>query len=547
MVEAQAYANMGQTIQQIGQVGFQYAERIRKIDEAGKISALEANMNEDAAKFSIELMTREDTANWPTEWKERSGQWLTAAKEQGLSPEGMARFQERFTQWNTQRSIGFETQAATKAIELGRARISNSLNYHAAHENWDAYSNDLTMAREAGILSTPEFERGVMDMNTKRAAADLDAAVESNPGSLVNADEDTIRREYPGSTPEMVRYAKQRAEKQEVRLAADTARKLEDRIYSDTPPTIEQMEQDPEFVALKNGGNAKLAEGLKRELGARYDENIQRMRGTEPYQSMLMGKLAKDIAGLDATDDVAVYKVESLLRQMETGPMKNHLTGELTRRINGEPEDNSAVGLNLRVVDGAFKNGFFAKTKPEEPARVEKLVNEGFVSVANLREAGFNEEQAKAIFDGEDPARQTNGKRLAAMRDLYQNRADKGAIDKLREADPFKAAAVDAIISGESTVAYKSAETQAAEAGAQWKAAGEYAKTKKQLLEWAKANPKKAEDIEAVRGELLRIIGPTRDEDFIESTFEASDLDGMALPARDAPPFEPLDLPWIND
>ena len=178
MVEAKAYANLGETIQQVGQMGYHYAERVRKIDEGGKLAALEASMNEDAAQFSIDLMKREDTENWPGEWKERSGKWLDEAKKQGLSPEGMAKFQERYTQWNSQRSIGFEVTAATKAIELGRARISNAFDYYMGQEDYGAAERVLMDGGESGTYSSVEVEKGrnyvASESRRTGTAADID-------------------------------------------------------------------------------------------------------------------------------------------------------------------------------------------------------------------------------------------------------------------------------------------------------------------------------------------------------------------------------------
>jgi hypothetical protein len=541
MAQGEAMARMGQTIQAIGERGFQIAEKVRRIDEAGKMSAIFANMEEDAAQFSLELMKREDTEAWPAEWKQRSQQWQDRARESGLSPEALAEFQERYTRWNTQRSIGFEAMAANKAVELGSARVANSVRYLTGQGKFEDARQEVRNWQAAGGMDSPAAEKALMDIEAQQAEYELSDAIVNRPAEIVGASDETLLNQFPGATVSQVRYAKQQAAKQEVRIATDTARRIEDEIYSDTPPTPEAMEMDPRFKSLKEGGHAKLAESLKRDLAARYDEAIQRQRATPQYQSLIMGKVSKDVAELDATDHLAVYQAESLLRQMEAGPMKNHLAGELARRINGEPEDRTAMGMNLRMVDEAFKNGFFAAVKPEEPARVDQLVSDGFLSIGNLRAVGFSEEQAKKIYEGDDAAKQTNARRAAAMKNLWQNRADKQAIGT---ADPFKAATVKAILAGESTVKYKSEETRAAESAAQWSAASTYAKTKKQLLEWSKANPKKAEDIDAVRAELLRIIGPTRDEDFIDATYGADLMDGTLF--FDPLP-EPTDLPFFHD
>jgi hypothetical protein len=98
-------------------------------------------------------MKREDSSNWPQEWQKRADTWRQEAKKKKLSPAAQAKFEEKFLDWNTRRSIQFETQAATKGIELARGKVANAYQFHMGNQNYEAAETALITAHESGIFS----------------------------------------------------------------------------------------------------------------------------------------------------------------------------------------------------------------------------------------------------------------------------------------------------------------------------------------------------------------------------------------------------------
>lgn len=167
MATGAATAAFGQTIAAVGDMGLAIAHKVRLADEAAKTEDLFSQFELEANKFTIGLMTRQDSENWPDEWASLSNQFKEAAGEKKLSPDGMGRFQSRFQDWNTRRTIHLETVAANKTIETANATFANSYqsrldagDYGGAEEvaaNWQA----------SGLKSAPEID--ALRRNTHQA------------------------------------------------------------------------------------------------------------------------------------------------------------------------------------------------------------------------------------------------------------------------------------------------------------------------------------------------------------------------------------------
>lgn len=223
MAHGEAMARMGQTLQHIGERGFQIAEKVRKIDEAGKISALFANFDEEAAEFSNQLMTRSDTEAWPAEWKQRSAAMRERMKEVGISPEGMANADREFTQWASNRSIGFETQAATKALHMGRAQVGNALKYYASRNDSEGYKREADRGLASGTMDPVEYEQALREGDEIFTRNALDEDIQNDPDEVLERMKDPQKflADNPGTTTAMMDYLARNAKdrKEELRAA----------------------------------------------------------------------------------------------------------------------------------------------------------------------------------------------------------------------------------------------------------------------------------------------------------------------------------------
>lgn len=513
MAQGEAMARMGNTIQQVGALGFELAGKVRRIEEAGKITALEANMNEDASQFSLELMKREDTANWPAEWKERSGKWLDEAKKQGLSPEGLARFQERFTQWNSQRSIGFETQAASKAVELSRARFGNALNYHASRNDWNSYGKTLDDARASGVISSPDHERGVMDMNAKKAQDEIKASTETNPDSILNAADADLLRQFPNSTPDMISDARRHARTVRREQDQDIINKGLDAIYGDKV-------NDPKELLAMAHGRPLLAQHLKNAL-EQYQSDGYREKLADPVnQAAAAGRARALLASYkpaDAgTEDTQAIEIGIALRQLPTGGDAGAVRSELENVL----KDKQAMrNTEVKTIGDAYAKALGdvqkqeldklpSLKKPDEVMAVKKAIDDGFLrDPAKLTALGFSPDQTAAIIegkvDGAKPKTITDEKRAEAFRKLWVSKAN----PQSQTADPVVAAAGLAIANRSREVfSGDPAAFQAAEA-ARMEATIRHGQQQIELKQYLRLNPKAGE--EDIKKKVFDITGRT--------------------------------------
>lgn len=230
MAEADAMSRMGETISAVGQQGFQVAEKVRKIEEAGKMSAFFSNLDEEAAQFSNELMTRSDTGAWPTEWKEKTTEMRDRLKGLGISPEGRARAELEFGDWSSRRSIQFETQAASKAVAMGRAQAVQSMNYYASRGDLDSYRREADRALQGGILNPVEHEQALRDGETIATETALDEDIRNDPAGVLArlADRDAFMAANPGANLNMIEHAERKAQGQASEFRANELDQIED-------------------------------------------------------------------------------------------------------------------------------------------------------------------------------------------------------------------------------------------------------------------------------------------------------------------------------
>jgi hypothetical protein len=202
----------------------------------------------------------------------------------------------------------------------------------------------------------------------------------------------------------------------------------------------------------------------------------------------------------------------------------------LTKKLNGEPADDSALGMNLRLVRDAFKAGFFEKAKPSEGFPTQRAINEGFLKDESKLSQLFTPEQIAEINaktgekSDKDP---TNASRTNAIKRLWASRK---VSDK---ADPYVVATAEAIVNGDTDIKWKSEETTKNESARAWKARADYGRVMDHVTRWAKAHPKAT--VDDIRKEAVRVAAPNDEQDFLQSAFEGAGFDpeietGMVLP-----------------
>ena len=487
IAEGAAMARLGETIAQVGEQGMQIAGKLRKIEEAGKMSALFSNMEKEASDFSIDLMRREDTGAWPQEWQEKSAAWKTAAREQGLSPEGQAVFDQRFANWNTERSIQFETVAANKAFELGKGRIMNSYASNMGLRNYAAAEQNLADGRDVGLIDSAQYDKGIYQLKAQEAGDNLGDEVKENPrGFLERAKAKTL---YPGETYDMHDRAVKQAEAQ----VRDNLLGTQDRILNGI---ADGTLDTPAKIAAQGGdlGAADVAE-LQYKLSLRNDA-VEKQRLSRPdVQAGLIGEISATLRTLAPDDTDGQVALQRQISDLPAGEIKNKLSGEFGALIKGESvEAKSYADFVMGQLDASYDAGRFGKPgKPDNIATAD-LVKDGFLKdTGKIQRLGYSESQAEDIADAakKDPAAgQKKFIELWKDRDLGSVKASEIELDTAR-----------ALRNGQGTVGWDNP----ASVAERLSTAQRYGMAKMKMTEYLKLNPQaKKEEIDK---QFLKITG----------------------------------------
>jgi hypothetical protein len=487
MAQGAAMARMGETIAQVGEQGLQIAGKIRRIEEAGKMAALFANMEKEASDFSNDLMRREDTGAWPQEWKEKADAWKSSAREQGFSPEGQAVFEQRFSNWNTDRSIHFETVAANKAFELGKGRIMNSYASNMGLRNYDAAAQNLADGRDVGLIDSVQYDKGIYELNAQAAVDHLNDEVKENPrGFLERAKSKTL---YPGETYDMHERAVKLAKAQVRDNLLGTQERILNGIADGTLDT-------PEKIAAQGGdlGAADVAE-LQHKLFLRGDA-VEKQRLARPeVQAGLIGEISATLRTLAPDDTDGQVALQRQISDLPAGEIKNKLSGEFGALIKGETvEAKTYADFVMGQLDAAYDAGRFGKPgKPDNIATAD-LVKDGFLKdTGKIQRLGFSESQAEDIADAakKDPA--AGQKKFI---ELWKDR-DLGSVN----ASEIEIATGKALKEGNATARWHNPDSVAERLSTKQR----YGLAKMKMTEYLKLNPQaKKEEIDK---QFLKITG----------------------------------------
>jgi hypothetical protein len=209
---AKAHAMLGETIARIGERGMQFAEQIRKIDERTKITEFFHAADMQAAEFSQGLMTRNDTEKWGADFRKKVSKMTDDLRKLDLSPAALAEAEGKFLEWSGRRTIQFETQAAAKTVEVGKARAVNAANYYFERGQIEEGRQVLSDGGEAGLFNPAEIEEGQRRGDEIAADKNLAEDLKQDPrGTLARLESGEFLDSTPGADLDMVERGKRKA------------------------------------------------------------------------------------------------------------------------------------------------------------------------------------------------------------------------------------------------------------------------------------------------------------------------------------------------
>jgi hypothetical protein len=433
MAQARATAKLGEAIASIGETGMAIVEKVRVTREAGIVSAFMSNLDEEAARFSMDLTKRPDPEGWVTDWQARQDEFKARAAELSLSPVARQRLSQELGEWSSDRGIRFETQAFTRMTMEGKARINNSLNYHAARGDVEGMNREKSRMREAGFEES-EIEQVERETARIAAVAGLQRDVEADPAGMAKKlrDPDFVAK-TPGITIADANRLEEMARSTMRQQTFDMVDQLNNGLADGTITRPEQIDQ-------RFGGKASpaLLERMKGDLATRTDAAEIAKRKTPEYLHEVTGQASAQLDSynpeVEGFDEV-YYSLDRAIRTLPEGVEKARLSARLESTRKGaieeytEAADETRAQLREAYKGGAFGEGTARKTAGE-------IMTAGLLQDrVKLQARGFTPEQAEEIATQKD-----SYKALLKFRELakeaegfdYTEGFDKDAFDLLQ-------------------------------------------------------------------------------------------------------------------
>jgi hypothetical protein len=484
IAQANAAARLGQAIAGIGDMGFQIAEKVRRTTEAGKMSAFMANLDEEANRFSLDLTKRPDPEAWVDDWAARQEDFKRQAADLGLSREAQAALDIELNDWNSQRGIRFETQAFVRMTAEGKARISNSIQYHASRGDADGVRRESSRMREAGFEES-EIEQVEREADRIAAVADVQRQVAADPVGMLPKLRDP---DFVANTPGITLADADRLEQQ-----ARTIHRTQtyDLIEQANNAMADGSISSPEQIDQRFAGKASpaLLERMKADLQERRTAIETARRATPEYVNEVTGHVTAQLdsynAEIDGFDEV-FYSLDRAIRTLPEGIEKARLNDRLDRARKGQLEEwTDAADETRSKLKEAYKSGSFGEGLTRQP--LNKIIADGILNDRQkLAALGFAPEQVEKIaalgYTEED------GKTVRTVKNLSEQIATFREEMKTRpgfdSSDPYDRAAFLAINSG------KTGQIEYPDPAGITKANAAYGKAVSDFEKWHKVNPK---------------------------------------------------------
>ncbi len=522
MAPGRALAQAGQVIEGVAQQGFAIAERVRKIDETGKITAYFANMDQKANEFANSLYTRQDTSEWPSEWKSMQDGLQMDAKEMKLSRQAQAEFDNRFANWSTDKSEYFARASMVKGVELGRARIGQSVSYNQARGQFAEAEQNIKDAHASTLMNDVERDKA-LDQNQQLATR---YGLQQLPSQKLKETLDSGEaKKLPGWTIDVEADAREflkMKEREDLNMSLDE--------FNDAMAEKKFTDENQIDEVFKERVPPRIIAKMKDDFRFQKTEAFKQLQASPAYQNQVRGKALEMIEDFNAEVgdyDEKATDINALIRRLPEGDAtRQELQNYFDDKRNGQLDEYKTTSqLARKQLITAYKEGFF--TPPAQEQSVASRIDAGLLRNREaLIEAGFSKDQADEIAEAK-----TDAEQVKIFRSTYPIR-EKKEIAK----DPFRQASFEAIQKGETTIKY-------VDPAAKNEAARNLGEAAKKFDIWLKENPEKGKDGEAMAKKMSEIVAPFGTKKFTE----------LVLPPvpvfmnEDAPLLQPLEGTEVVD
>jgi len=434
-----------------------------------------------------------------------------------LSPEGKARLAMEFDQWTSDRSIRFETQAAVRQVEEGKARIANAMKYDISRGNTEGARRNVGRMAEAGY-SPSEIEAAEMEIGELEATMQVQREIKADPEAWVEKlkDPETVKN-TPGLTLRSAEMLQQEAERQVKDNTYAALEHVNNALADGSLRDPKQLDTDPRWSKLKPSMKAQ----IRKDMGKAVTDAERARRKTPEYLAEVTGYVTDQLDNYNVTIDgfdERFYAMDRAIRTLPEGVEKARLNDRLDRVRKQQLETYTDAGDDVRWQLAELKRtGGFGVNFTRQP--IEEVIKDGILKDAGkLQRYGLDEKQAKKVLEASDE------ERVNVFREVAKQRA---GIDS---SDPYDRAALKVIETGSKGMVDYYNKDKALEAERN------YGKAVSEFERWHAQNPQADETKR--REKFAEIVGTEKAKAF-DDFMEIPGLDGGVLPPLEIAPESP--------
>lgn len=497
-----AVQRLGNSISQVGDDAGAYAMKLTEARDAGVESSAALSMQQAFNEHQEFRAQNPDESLWEEDIQTR----VSAAREtimaQKMSPFMKAKLEGTLSSWTQKTVHSTRMDGITQARQRSRQAITNA---KEAYKQAGDFASARKVVEEArGKVYLPEeTDADLLDLEAEEKTYNQRQAYTADLAEI-EQDPFTARSKYESATPpegaDPIEYAKKRDHWRSTlaREQNSIVDSIRDGIASGQITRPDQLDEYEDEL-----GAATLAT-LKTGMSRITDETRKQEIAKPESQAAIIGSVSSAIESLDPKDIESRVRIESQLDDIQPGPTKNHLSGELTKKLSGEPPSPGPMRRVRSMLNDAYSRGYFGNVASTTPQTTADAIDDGFVQDgAKLQSLGFSQDQISKIQNPElKPAQQLDQfRQLWASRDTAKENA----------ADPYTRAAAEAIVTRRNQIT-PPAEQRNREMQESLKALRRKGEIEKGLLEWQQDHPDG--DIEA---ELMRRLGDAESSTFLDS------------------------------
>lgn len=532
---ARALGSVAQGIANVSGAFADEAERIQRMENARIESAARQQWMQGWGQLQAELENDPDPASHIARTDAFLQEQKATLDQPDMSEGAREALKLQYDDFATRAKNAATGNAANLANKRAALTITNELDDAERTGNPAQFERGLKTGLDAGIILPEQADKLRGDFARTVRKNNLIAQAIESPELFFEEHKERPDGIDPVEWENITGTAKRNLAQQ----TADTVGQIQDGIAAGNITRPEQIDD------LAPGLRPAARERLKADLASLADANTKAVRATPGYQASTVAKVEEllDRYTVDSDGyDSAFVEMDSLVRTLPPGAVKEELSRRLTESRNGQIRQlETAADFHRQALADLTKQGAFGTGTISKP--IEQILADGILrDPAKITARGFTPEQAAIITSGtatagelealgvpEKTAKSLAGKGDTDARRIALFRALSGSRAGFDKSTPYERAALDAIESGKSGFVEVS---DLAAREKQRRAAG-LAKTK--LEAWLKANPN-ADEAKG-REALLNITGELAIPGAVESILSAPpsfmegiEADGSLLP-----------------